>query len=313
MNPLVSIIIPTYNRASLIIETLDSILLQTYKNWECIIVDDGSTDNTDEIISSYILKDSRFQYYHRPIERTKGGNACRNFGFEVSKGDYIQWFDSDDLMVSDHISTKINTFINNDCDFVVAQTANFNHEKTFPAYKYTKMAYGITFEDFIQRKIHWYTYDVLLVRGIAEKISYHELMKSWQDYYYFCMMLLETTSGVYIDKVLTKRRLHSNSIQDEMNKDKVTFHRQLLEIKILTYKDLHDRVSYNIKKELIFGLMNHCFQLACYSVFSKYLVYTAKEVKNSFGLKSMFYFYLAIASAFSTKKGDFVLKMAKGG
>ncbi len=62
-NPLVSIIIPTYNRAHLIHETLDSVLAQTYTNWECIVVDDGSSDNTEEVLESYINKDFRFQDY----------------------------------------------------------------------------------------------------------------------------------------------------------------------------------------------------------------------------------------------------------
>ena len=79
MKPLVSIIIPTYNRAHLIAETLDSIIAQTYTNWECIVVDDGSTDPTDELMETYCKKDSRFQYYHRPKNRPKGANACRNY------------------------------------------------------------------------------------------------------------------------------------------------------------------------------------------------------------------------------------------
>ena len=106
-DPLVSIIIPTYNRAHLIGETLDSVLVQTYENWECIIVDDGSTDNTSKLLESYVQKDSRFQYHHRPSNRLKGANACRNYGFELSKGDYIQWLDSDDLLAENKISDQI--------------------------------------------------------------------------------------------------------------------------------------------------------------------------------------------------------------
>ena len=96
--PIVSIIIPTYNRAHLISETLDSILTQTYTHWECIVVDDGSDDSTAELLAGYCKKDARFQYHQRPNDRPKGANACRNYGFELCKGEYINWFDSDDLM-----------------------------------------------------------------------------------------------------------------------------------------------------------------------------------------------------------------------
>ncbi|MEC7784130.1 MAG: glycosyltransferase family 2 protein [Bacteroidota bacterium] len=106
-NPLVSIIIPTYNRAHLIGETLDSVLAQTYTHWECIVVDDGSTDGTDEVLATYVEKDSRFQYHHRPKDRPKGANVCRNYGFELSKGKYIQWLDSDDLIGQEKIDEQV--------------------------------------------------------------------------------------------------------------------------------------------------------------------------------------------------------------
>jgi glycosyltransferase involved in cell wall biosynthesis len=117
--PLVSIIIPTYNRAYLIGETLDSVLAQTYINWECIVVDDDSTDHTDKLLYEYCNKDSRFQYHKRPKDRSKGANACRNYGFELSKGEYVNWFDSDDLMDLDFIEFKINN-IQNKCILVTS-------------------------------------------------------------------------------------------------------------------------------------------------------------------------------------------------
>ncbi|WP_281322653.1 glycosyltransferase family 2 protein [Flavobacterium aestivum] len=107
MNSLVSIIIPTYNRAHLIGETLDSVLKQTYENWECIIVDDGSTDDTAILIDDYIKKDNRFQYHQRPTDRIKGANACRNYGFELSQGEFIKWFDSDDIMHPDFLEKQV--------------------------------------------------------------------------------------------------------------------------------------------------------------------------------------------------------------
>ena len=91
--PLISIIIPTYNRAHLISETLESILAQTYTNWECIIVDDASTDNTVEIIDKFIKKDNRFTLYIRPNDLPKGASSCRNLGIKNNNGKYVLFSD----------------------------------------------------------------------------------------------------------------------------------------------------------------------------------------------------------------------------
>ena len=80
MSDLVSIIIPTYNREHLIGETLNSIIAQTHTNWECIVVDDGSTDNTEEVLKNYKEKDKRFIFLKRPDNLPKGANTCRNIG-----------------------------------------------------------------------------------------------------------------------------------------------------------------------------------------------------------------------------------------
>ncbi len=114
---------PIYNRANLIKETLISIKAQTYTNWECIIVDDASTDNTVEITKELIKKDARFQFYQRPLEVVKGPSACRNFAITKSKGDYIQFFDSDDIMHPHHLLKKREAIAEN--DFVVCKLLEF--------------------------------------------------------------------------------------------------------------------------------------------------------------------------------------------
>jgi len=124
---LISIIIPTYNRAHLIGETLDSIVTQAYKKWECIIVDDGSNDNTEKVVTDYILEDPRFKYYKRPSDQPKGANACRNYGFEVSKGEFIKFFDSDDLMHTDFLKHQFSLITtDSNIDFVACQGEVFS-------------------------------------------------------------------------------------------------------------------------------------------------------------------------------------------
>ncbi len=308
---LISIIIPTFNRAHLIGETLDSVLAQSYTNWECIVVDDGSEDTTDKIVKCYVENDPRFKYFRRPSNRQKGANACRNYGFENSVGDFIIWFDSDDLMVSNHIALKVDEIIDKNVDFVIAQTANFKGDQLQEPYKYSKPVHGIRAEDFILRKIHWYTYDIMLCRSLAEKISYNEKMKSWQDYNYFCKMLLISAKGHYIDVVLTHRRVHANTIQGEMTRTNINFNRELLEAKVFTYLDIQSEINIDVKKDYLFGLMNICFYLAMEKIMPKYFMLVSNEIKKVMGIKSLCWFLLAIFTGFIFKKGELFLNLSK--
>lgn len=106
-NPLVSIIIPVYNREQLIGETLDSISAQTYKNWECILVDDGSGDNTEAIVYPYANNDIRIKFYHRPKTKKSGASSCRNYGLEKANGELFQFLDSDDLLAKNKLEEQL--------------------------------------------------------------------------------------------------------------------------------------------------------------------------------------------------------------
>lgn len=96
---LLSIIIPTYNRAHLIENTLKSVLDQTCDDFEVLIIDDGSTDNTAEVVAPYLSE--KVQYY--AIKNGERG-AARNFGTRKAKGMYVNWLDSDDLLLPNHVS-----------------------------------------------------------------------------------------------------------------------------------------------------------------------------------------------------------------
>lgn len=119
-HPLVSIIIPTLNRADLIAETLGSIKKQEYQNWECIIIDDGSTDHTIEVVKAFSKEDKRFFVYARPENYASGGNGARNYGFEKCRGLFVQWFDSDDIMLSTKLAEEVKTLEKYNLDFVIS-------------------------------------------------------------------------------------------------------------------------------------------------------------------------------------------------
>lgn len=311
MQELVSIIIPTYNRAHLIGQTLDSVLAQTYEHWECIVVDDGSSDYTDELLAFYCEKDSRIKYHHRPADRIKGANACRNHGFELSKGEYIQWFDSDDLMVEDHLIEKLNAIVDRDLDFVIARTHNFEKGSEHEPYRYDEKDHGILASDFILLKIHWYTYDAIIRRKLASKIEWNVNMKSWQDYNYFCKMLLESEKGDYLPKILTHRRIHDVSIQKSLTHNSKTFTLELLDNRIKTYEDIYFIIGFKIRKELIYGMMNLSYEVKLLRKTTRNVTKVISIVKQNLGLKSFLWFKLALFSAKNIKSGYFLLEKAK--
>ncbi|WP_158021851.1 glycosyltransferase family 2 protein [Flammeovirga pacifica] len=105
---LISIIIPNYNKGLYIAETLNCLLRQTYHNWEAIIVDDGSTDNSIEIINTFTAQDQRFKLIKRKKEQ-KGGSSCRNIGLEQANGEYSIFLDSDDLLINTCLKNRVST------------------------------------------------------------------------------------------------------------------------------------------------------------------------------------------------------------
>ena len=104
-NTRVSIIIPCYNQAKYLEETLYSILNQTYSNWECLIVNDGSSDETEQIAKQFTARDKRFNYF---FKENGGLSSARNFGLNKSTGTYIQFLDSDDFIDNAKLELSIN-------------------------------------------------------------------------------------------------------------------------------------------------------------------------------------------------------------
>ena len=126
-NALVSIIIPTYNRVDLIGETLKSIIAQTYQHWECIIIDDGSIDGSLELIKSFLKTDSRFKLYCRPHNRRKGASSCRNIGLEKATGKYIQFLDSDDLLMKNKLEEQLKVSKGDDLILLTCKWGGFEN------------------------------------------------------------------------------------------------------------------------------------------------------------------------------------------
>jgi glycosyltransferase involved in cell wall biosynthesis len=125
--PLVSIIVPCYNYGHLLSETLNNILEQSYANWECIIVDDGSTDNTSSVAKEFVKNYKQFSYVY---QKNAGLSAARNTGLHHSKGSFIQLLDSDDFIESNKLLSQINVFVEHpNSDIVYSEVRYFSSEQ----------------------------------------------------------------------------------------------------------------------------------------------------------------------------------------
>ncbi|HLT24627.1 MAG TPA: glycosyltransferase family 2 protein [Ignavibacteria bacterium] len=109
-SPTVSVIIPLYNRRKYIISAVDSVLMQTYKNFEIIIVDDGSTDNVEKTLFPILKSHENIQYIR---QSNSGPASALDKGIKIASGEYITFLDSDDEYKKDHIKKRINYFKNN--------------------------------------------------------------------------------------------------------------------------------------------------------------------------------------------------------
>ncbi len=218
--PLVSILIPTYNRANLIAETLDSVLSQKYQNWECIVVDDGSTDTTAAVLAQYLKKDARFQYHHRPKNRLPGGNAARNYGLEVSKGKYVQWFDSDDLMHPELLAQCVAKINNTQFDYVIT-----NFQKITSEGKISSNANFPSVEkihtEFLCQRTALNTLTFFYAKKSLSNFAYDETLKNAQDLDFISRFLKLGKKGTINNEYLFSVRIHNKTITSKFkNKEK---------------------------------------------------------------------------------------------
>ena len=125
---MVSIIIPTFNYAHYLANTLNSICNQTYTDWECIIIDDGSNDNTKEVVEQFVIKDNRFKFV---VQSNQGVSIARNNGLKLAIGEFIQFLDGDDLLQPNKLLSQLTVFENNkNVDVVYNDVRFFDDENT---------------------------------------------------------------------------------------------------------------------------------------------------------------------------------------
>ncbi|GHC59967.1 Glycosyltransferase involved in cell wall bisynthesis [Ulvibacter litoralis] len=205
----------TYNRAHFIVETLAAIQKQTHINWECLIIDDGGTDNTLEVISPILEVDPRFSFLKRPNSYGKGLPGCRNYGIDTATGDYIIFFDDDDIPHPQNLEICLNELKDSSFKFCRYLRAVFFGEFD---YKFdSKNSFGkVTFthndlSKMIDHTISFNSCAVLWSKSCFEKNRFNETLMYAEEWECYSRILSEKIKGVCIEKTLFYGRKHANS------------------------------------------------------------------------------------------------------
>lgn len=203
MHGLVSVIVPCYKQAEYLPETLDSVLSQTYSNWECIIVNDGSPDNTEDIAHRYCKKDDRFHYLSQP---NQGLSMARNNGIKASEGCFVLPLDADDLIAPTYIAKAVACFDEHpETKLVYCKAEKFGKENGYwdlPEYDYEKFIWNNCI--FCTAMFRRSDYD--------QTIGYNPNMVHGEEDWDFWLSLLNREDSVHrIDEVLFYYRIKVES------------------------------------------------------------------------------------------------------
>jgi len=251
----ISAIIPTYNRASYIRDAIESVLAQTYPIYEIIVVDDGSTDNTSEIIRLYGDK-IRYSW-----QQNSGPGAARNSGIKAAKGDYIAFLDSDDIWVQN--KTKIQMeFVGRHphLDIVFGDMANFSEteDNNMPEIKNPKIHdYLIAHSSYIEQIFDCLimvnlipTPTVICKRACISQIGFfNEKLKIAEDYDFWLRAAARNCCFGFINAVLVKRRRHDDNLVNDWASMKIAgldvlnkFEKEMLNLTARTQRTIADKL-----------------------------------------------------------------------
>jgi glycosyltransferase involved in cell wall biosynthesis len=259
---LISVIIPTKDRWTFLQETMGSLAAQTHSNWEAIIVDDGSGDKTENHVRNLGIQDPRFKYFARTTQ-PPGASSCRNIGFSLSRGDYVIFLDSDDLLDPDCLMNRLQAMSKQDVGFAVFMTRVFN---TIPGDD-DRLWNNFTDEPDLQRYLNqdipWNTSGPIWSRKTLETIGpWDEECQSGQDWEFHVRALV---TGIKYRKIAQIDSSWRNTRKDSMgstwgNEENIRnriYVMQKIE-KLLKEKFLWNE---NLRKRIVGTYYRYAFQL----------------------------------------------------
>jgi len=263
--PKVTIITASYNYEKYIGETIESVMAQTFTDWEMLVIDDGSKDNSIEVISEYARKDNRIKLITHPNNENKGLVSTLQTGIAKAEGEYIAFVESDDRIKSDYLEKKLKYFEKYpDTGFIYNDIETFGAECSIKRRMYFELIKGYW-------KKHNYPHnigEILYIRNYIPTFSCVMLKKelfddlNWDSPYMACIdwwlwvQISQKTEFYFIPECLTLWRLHKDSYLNRSRKnceDKVMkFHSNLYNF-LPPIKHLRNKFRFIIKQFMIFS------------------------------------------------------------
>lgn len=291
---LISIIIPAYNAETTLTEALDSITHQTYPNFEAVIVDDGSTDNTARVAKQYSSVDSRFRYYY---QENSGVSAARNKGIELSTGQFVCFLDADDYFEDTYLERMYSAITGMGGDVCYC---GYNY--VLGSYKRknrTRFKNGNILLEYILGKIKVHTTGWLIKKTLLTKnqIYFPEGVSWGEDFEFFCEVLASTESVFFVREYLTNYRIDHSADQlsafslDKIDRDFESIMRLVNNGKINTNKTVGNallgyRLQALITYKLIAAINQKTNITEIRDYYVKYREYISKPTFNN-GLRSV--------------------------
>ena len=286
MDRLVSIVLPVYNGEEFLRESIDSVINQSYLNWELIIIDDCSTDQTQIIAKEYESNDDRIHYFRNEVNLRLPKTLNRGFSF--AKGELLTWTSDDNLFHSDAIEKMVACMTSNNVDFVYASCAIIDKDNNIIDY--------IIVDENSEKKLKGmdsigacFMYSREVYKSVGD---YNPALELVEDIDYWQRTIARFNSG-YINEILYDYRFHDNALTSTMKKE--VFYTNIIQMissnrKIYNKTDYLD--NYYILKALVFCEKNlNSIKLSDWVSFQKYrlIVFLKKNSKQKI---SSLLFYL---------------------
>ena len=246
-NCLISIVIPVYNAEKYLGGCLNSIQNQTYKNFEVILVNDGSIDHSETICKEFVEVDTRFRYF---LKVNGGASSARNFGLDHVTGDFITFIDADDWVDENHLEVLINNIKENNSDMAVSSIKKFDNVSSFEFRVYSNQEkYLLNYnklnrDEFLvilPKLIHASnSYKIavskLFKKELVKDIRFDESIVYGEDLDFFFKIYNNINSISYVDEVTYVYRLHDESTSSKFNQ-------QYAEQELLIYKKMYEKIE----------------------------------------------------------------------